>query len=118
MFYLRHLTGHSLAARLRRWKKEFQRDPYYRADTDTVYSYILPQPGERAYRVEFRIFCNHPLKAVYREDGRTTVLSRSFPCRERAERFVQAELKRATPYFRQSHFYMIRQNNGAVEQYW
>ncbi|MEI6949927.1 hypothetical protein V9K67_22260 [Paraflavisolibacter sp. H34] len=115
---MRDLLGLSLAARLRRWKKEFQNEKYYYANFDTVYSYIFPLPGNKGFQVDFRIFCNHPLKAAYCEDGRTAILRRSFSSREKAESFLQAELQRAAPFFHQSHFYMARVGSGFIEQYW
>ncbi|MEI6948661.1 hypothetical protein V9K67_15820 [Paraflavisolibacter sp. H34] len=115
--HLRHYFGLSLSSHLRRWEKEFENETYYRAVTDRVYSYVVPLPDGRGYGVDFRILCNHPLKAHYLEDGRTRVFRRSFRCREQAERFQVAEMKRAAHYFPCSDFFAVR-GSGQVQQCW
>lgn len=111
-YNIKHLFGLTLSGRLNYWKRDFKNDKYYRADTKNVYSYVIHFSNGDTYSVEFRIYCNHPIKKrMTMSDGRTTIYSKSFLTLKEAEIFQEKEIKRAAYFYPNTKFYRETDNS-------
>lgn len=112
-FYnLKHLLGLTLSGKIRFWINDLKKEKYYRADTKNVFSYLVHYSNGDTYTVEFRIYCNHPIKKrITMSDGRTTIHSKSFMTLQEAQIYQEKEIKSAASFYNDTKFFREREGH-------